>query len=139
MESGYTINDLFVGMNASMSKTIGESDIYGFAGITGDFNPIHVNEEYAKTTRFGRRVAHGMILAGMFSAVRAMKVPGPGGVLISQTLNFRAPAFIGDTVTVFVEVTSVNPEKNRITMRNTIHNQDGTLLIEGESVSSPRK
>ncbi|MGI6751529.1 MAG: MaoC family dehydratase [Anaerovoracaceae bacterium] len=139
MESGYKVEQISVGMKASMSKTIGESDIYGFAGITGDFNPIHVNEEYARTTRFGRRVAHGMILAGMFSAVRAMKVPGPGGVLISQTLTFKAPAFIGDTVTALVEVTSVNVEKNRIVMRNEIRNQDGVLLIEGESISSPRK
>lgn len=92
-----TIEELTVGASASMSKTISETDVYLFAGITGDFNPAHINEAAARETRFGGRIAHGMLSAGLISAVLAMKLPGPGTIYLGQELKFTKPVRIGDT------------------------------------------
>ena len=97
--SGFSINQLYVGKTGRISKTITESDVYTFAGVTGDFNPLHVNAEYAKTTRFGERIAHGMLTASFFSTVLGMLLPGAGAIYLSQSCKFLLPVKIGDTVT----------------------------------------
>ena len=108
---GKTIDEMNVGDAAEMAKTVTETDVYLFAGITGDFNPAHVNEAYAKDTFFKGRIAHGMLSAGFISAVFAMKLPGPGAIYLSQFMEFKAPVRIGDTVTARVEVKEKITEK----------------------------
>jgi 3-hydroxybutyryl-CoA dehydratase len=103
-----------------------------FARLTGDTNPVHLDESYAATTRFGKRIAHGMLTASAISAVLANDLPGPGTVYLNQTLSFKAPVYIGDTVTAEVELIALR--KRIATFRTTVHNQDGTLIIEGEAV-----
>lgn len=136
---GKTIDEMQIGDAAEFAKTVTETDVYLFAGITGDFNPAHVNEAYAGQTVFKGRIAHGMLSAGFLSAVIAMQLPGAGTIYVSQTLEFKAPVRIGDTVTARVEVKDKTPERNRVTFRTTCVNQDGTLLIDGEAVVSPPK
>ena len=136
---GYTIDELEAGQSASFSKTITESDVYTFAGVTGDFNPAHVDEAYAKNTRFKGRIAHGMLSAGLISAVLAMQLPGPGSIYLGQTLKFTAPVRIGDTVTATVTVSALNREKNRAVLHTVCTNQEGTVLIDGEATVMPVK
>ncbi len=122
-----------VGDRASFSKTISESDIYQFAGITGDFNPMHVDEVYASGTRFGKRIAHGMLTSSFICTVLGMKLPGVGTIHISQSLEFLRPVFIGDTVTVRLEVTELM-EKGRLKIRSEVFNQHGEAVIDGYSI-----
>lgn len=122
-----------VGQSASFSKTITESDVYTFAGLSGDLNPAHINEEYAKNTRFGGRIAHGMLSAGLISAVIGMQLPGPGTIYMGQTLKFLAPVRIGDTVTATVKVLSIDEERRRAVLETTCTNQENALLISGEA------
>ncbi len=136
---GKTIDELHTGDTAEFTKTISESDIYLFAGVTGDLNPAHINESYAKNTFFKGRIAHGMLLAGFVSGVIGMKLPGPGSIYIRQELKFLAPARIGDTITARVEITQMQSEKNRITLRTTCTNQENTLVLDGEAMISPPK
>jgi 3-hydroxybutyryl-CoA dehydratase len=136
---GYTINELSVGQKASFTKTVSESDVYLFAGITGDVNPAHINEEYAKTTMFKTRIAHGMLGAGFISAVLGMQLPGPGTIYIKQDLAFKAPVKIGDTVTAEAVVKEIIAEKNRVILTTTLKNQDGVVVIDGEAVGMPPK
>jgi 3-hydroxybutyryl-CoA dehydratase len=136
---GLTAAQLSVGQKAGFAKTISESDVYLFAGITGDFNPAHVNEQYARATHFGGRIAHGMLAAGLISAVAANRLPGPGTIYISQELKFLAPVRIGDTITAQVEVLEVDREANRATLRTTAVNQEGTTVLDGRGVVSPPK
>jgi 3-hydroxybutyryl-CoA dehydratase len=136
---GKTIDELHLGDTAEFSKTISESDIYLFAGITGDFNPAHINETYAQKTFFKTRIAHGILLGGFISTIIGTKLPGPGSIYIRQELKFLAPARIGDTITARVEVTQIQADKNRITLRTTCTNQDNTLVIDGEATISPPK
>jgi len=136
---GKSIEQIEVGDADEFTKTISESDIYLFAGVTGDLNPAHINETYAKDTFFKSRIAHGMLLAGFISAVIGMKLPGPGAIYIRQELKFLAPARIGDTITARVEVTHIRAEKNRITLKTTCTNQDDTLVMDGEALISPPK
>jgi len=110
----YTVNDLSVGMSATMSKTVTEADIILFAGITGDFNPAHIDDEYAKASMFKERIAHGMLSAGFISATLAMKLPGPGSIYMSQNLKFKAPVKIGDTVKATVTITEINIDRKII-------------------------
>src|SRR5574343_1621755 len=112
--SSYYIDQLQPGMSASLAKTVTEADIILFAGISTDVNPVHLDEEYAKGTMFGGRIAHGMLSAGFISAVLANKLPGPGTIYLSQTLKFKAPVRPGDTVTATVTVREVNVAKNRV-------------------------
>jgi 3-hydroxybutyryl-CoA dehydratase len=126
--------DFEPGQRATFAKTITERDIYAFAGITGDFNPLHVNAEYAARSRFGERIAHGMLTAGLISAVLGMRLPGPGGIFLSQSLKFVKPVRIGDTVTATAEVITYRPEKRILTLKTTCQNQRGESVIEGESV-----
>ncbi len=136
---GRTINELNVGDVAEFSKTISESDVYLFAGVTGDMNPAHINESYAQKTFFKTRIVHGMLSAGFISAVLGNQLPGPGSIYVSQDLNFLAPMRIGDTITARVEVVEKNTEKNRVKLRTTCANQDGVMVAEGEAVISPPK
>lgn len=128
-----TYEQISVGDKAFVEKTISESDVYLFAGITGDLNPAHVNEEAMKKTRFGGRIAHGMLAAGFISAVLGMQLPGPGTIYLSQTLHFRAPVRIGDTVRAEAEVTE-KLEKGRVKLKTTCSIQDGTVVAEGEAL-----
>lgn len=136
---GRSIRELSVGECAHVVKTISETDIYLFAGITGDFNPAHVNEAYAEKTRFGRRIAHGILSAGLISAVIGTKLPGPGTIYVSQTLNFLAPVYIGDTVTATVRVKTIDTERNRVELETLCENQAGKRLITGEAVVMPKR
>ncbi len=137
--TGKTLTELKVGEQAQFAKTVSESDIYLYAGVTGDFNPAHTNEEYAKKTFFKTRIAHGMMTAGFISTVMANHLPGPGTIYISQTVHFLAPVRIGDTVTAVAEVAELDPAKNRVRMKTYCLNQDGTKVLEGEAIVSPPK
>jgi len=128
---GYS--DLFVGARAEFSKTVSERDIQSFADATGDHNPVHLDEEAAKLTRFGGRIAHGMLSAGIISAALAGKLPGPGSVYLSQTLKFTAPVRIGDEVTAIVTVLELL-SKNRVRLSTVCRNQAGDVLVDGEAV-----
>ena len=136
---GKTIEELRVGDRAAFSKTISESDIYLYAGITGDFNPAHLDEVYASKTFFKTRIAQGMLLGGFISAILGFHLPGPGTIYIRQELDFRNPARIGDTVTAVAEVIELNVEKNRVKLKTTCTNQDGTPLVDGIATVSPPK
>mgnify|MGYP000091957758 FL=1 len=109
----YSVDQLQAGQTASFSKTITEHDVYTFAGVTGDLNPAHINEPFARQTQFHGRIAHGMLSAGLISAVIGMHLPGPGTIYLGQELSFRSPVRIGDTITATVTIRSLNPERNR--------------------------
>ena len=131
--------DLRLGQKASFGKTITESDIVLFAAVTGDTNPMHLNAEYAKGTIFGERIAHGMLAAGLITKVLGTQLPGPGTIYLSQTLKFRAPVRIGQTVTATVEVVALHPERHRATLR-TLCAVEGEPVLEGEAyVSVPTR
>ena len=122
------------GEKASRTTPITDEMIRLFADLTGDTNPVHLDEDYAAGTRFGRRIAHGMIAAGLISATLANDLPGPGTVYLSQTLQFKAPVFPGDTITTTVEVKNVRPDKPIVTLITTCKNQSDALVLEGEAV-----
>jgi 3-hydroxybutyryl-CoA dehydratase len=129
---GKYADELTVGMSAIFTKTVTEADIVLFAGVTGDTNPIHLDEEFAKPTPFKGRIAHGILTAGFISAVLGTKLPGPGSVYLSQSLKFKAPVRIGDTVVARVTATAVDQEKGRCTFSTTAHIGD-VLVVEGEA------
>ncbi|WP_213953431.1 MULTISPECIES: MaoC family dehydratase [unclassified Variovorax] len=131
--NGYDVEDLKAGMSATYSKTITEADIVLFAGVSGDNNALHVNEEFAATTRFGGRIAHGFLTASVISAAVANHLPGPGTIYLSQLLNFRAPVHIGETVHASVSVKSVDPIRRRVTLE-TICMVGTTVVIDGEAL-----
>lgn len=122
------------GQKAAVTRTITAADIETFARLTGDFNPLHLDEAYAARTRFGERVAHGMLTAGLISAVIGMHLPGPGGVYVSQTLKFARPVRIGDAITASAEVVAYDPDRRRLTLRTTCTNQRGETVLDGEAV-----
>jgi len=136
---GKTIDQMKIGDLDEFTKTISESDIYLFAGITGDLNPAHINEEYGKNTFFKGRIAHGMLMGGFISTVIGMKLPGPGSIYREQQLKFLAPVRMGDTITSRVEIQAINPEKNKITLRTSCVNQDGAMVVDGEAIIHPPK
>ena len=125
--------ELTIGQQASMSKTISEHDVYTYAGITGDFNPVHINAEFAKNSMFGERIAHGMISAGLISAVIGTSLPGANTIYMGQDLSFRAPVKFGDTITATVEVLEKIEGKNRIILKTTVTNQTGKVVTEGKA------
>jgi 3-hydroxybutyryl-CoA dehydratase len=129
---GYDIEDLNPGMSASFAKTVTEADILMFAAVSGDQNPAHLNEEYAKTTMFGGRIAHGMLTAGFISAALANKLPGPGTIYLGQTLKFKAPVRAGDTVTATVTVREVLVDKKRVIL-DAVCKVGDKVVLEGES------
>lgn len=122
------------GQKATVTKTITEADVQTFAALTGDRNPVHLDPAYAARTRFGGRIAHGILTAGLVSAVIGMHLPGPGGIYLSQTLRFTRPVRIGETITATAEVTAYDPERRRLTLRTTCANQRGETVLEGEAV-----
>ncbi len=125
-----------VGDSAEVSKVFSEEDVFLFAGITGDRNPVHISKEYAAATRFGERIVHGILTAGLISTVIGMKLPGPGCLYLSQTLEFRGPVKIGDEITARAEITEVISEK-RLRLKTQCFNQRKELVLEGEAVIVP--
>ena len=136
---GKTIDEIKVGDSAEFAKTIAESDVYLFAGVTGDLNPFHINEDFSKDTFFKGRIAHGILLAGFISTVIGCHLPGPGAIYVKQELKFMAPGRIGDTITAKATVKEIVTEKNRVVLTTTCTNQNGDLIVDGEAVVSPRK
>ncbi|MBX3553050.1 MAG: MaoC family dehydratase [Pseudolabrys sp.] len=125
--------DLSVGMTERLSKTVDASDVVGFAAISGDRNPIHLSEHFAAKTPFGTRIAHGLYTASLISAVLGTRLPGPGAVYMSQTLNFRAPVKIGDTVDVIVAVIELVPEKHRARL-SCVCKVGDDVVLDGEAL-----
>ncbi len=134
---GFAFEDLQLGQTASVGKTITEADILLFAAVSTDTNPVHLDAEAAASSVFKERVAHGMLSAGLISAVLGTRLPGPGTIYMAQTLRFRAPVRIGDTVTATAEVTALDPEKKRATLKTTC-TVKGKVVIEGEATVLPR-
>jgi 3-hydroxybutyryl-CoA dehydratase len=122
------------GDKASRTQTISDEMIRSFANLTGDTNPVHLDDAYAASTRFGRRIAHGMIAAGLISATLANDLPGPGTVYLSQSLQFKAPVYPSDTITATVEVKHVRSDKPIVTLSTVCSNQDNKVVLEGEAV-----
>lgn len=122
------------GEKASRTQTITDEMVRTFATLTGDSNPVHLDDEYAATTRFGKRIAHGMLAASLISAALANDLPGPGTVYLSQTLQFKAPVYLGDTITAVIEVKSAREDKPIATLITTCINQDNVTVLEGEAV-----
>ena len=129
----WTYDTLTIGTKESTSKTITDEDVRLFAQVTTDHNPLHLDEEYAKKTLFGRRIAHGMISAGLISAVLGTKLPGEGPIYMGQELKFKRPVFIGDTVTAWVEVVEKDDAKKRLVLHTWVEKQDGTVVTDGQA------
>lgn len=129
---GYYLEDLQVGMSDSFAKTVTEADVILFAGITGDSNPIHINEEFAAQTMFKGRIVHGEFSGGLISAVLGTRLPGPGSIFINQSLRFKAPVRIGETVTATVTVREVNTERRRVILDTQCTVKD-KVVVEGEA------
>lgn len=136
---GKTIGELRVGEKAFLTRKITEEDINNFARATGDLNPVHLDEAYAQNTVFRGRIAHGMLTASLFSNLLAMQLPGAGTVYLAQTLNFKRPVRINDTITAEVEVIGLDLEKGRVTMATRCRNQEDKVVLEGEAVVSPKR
>jgi len=134
MTNRLSAGDFRVGDRASATKTVTEQDVDTFAELIGDFNPLHVDEAFAKKSRFGGRIAHGVFTAGLISAALGNELPGPGGIYLSQKIDFLAPVFLGDTITAIVEVTSWRPEKRIITLDTDVYNQDEQHVASGQAV-----
>lgn len=130
----YFFEDLKPGMSAVYVKTVTDADVVGFAEVSGDHNPIHLDEEFAKTTRFGGRIAHGLLTASFISTVIGTQLPGPGSIYLSQDLKFLAPVRIGDEVTVEVKVKELFPEKKRAVFE-TVCRVGETVVIKGEALA----
>ncbi len=134
---GLSYDELEVGMSASFTKTISETDVYLFAGISGDFNPMHLNEEFAKLTPFGKRIAHGAVPQSLIAPVLGMKLPGLGTILLEVTTRFKAPTFFGDTITASAEVIEKLDGKRWVKMRLLWTNRRGQIVATGEALVMP--
>jgi 3-hydroxybutyryl-CoA dehydratase len=128
------MSDLRIGASASWSKTITMADIRAFAALTGDENPLHVDEAFARTTRFGRPIAHGMLVASLISTVLGRSLPGPGTIYLSQSLEFVRPVYPGDTITALVEVTEMRDDKPVVTLITRCVNQHGEEVVRGKAI-----
>ena len=126
-----TYDSIQVGEKASFSKTIGEHDVYTFAGLVGDFNPVHINEVAARDTVFQHRVAHAMLGASLISTVLGMELPGPGTIYLTQELNFQGPVYFGETITAECEVIEKDDAERAIVLSTTVRNQDDKLVVTG--------
>lgn len=136
---GKTIKELKTGDKAYFQKTITETDVYLFAGISGDNNPAHLNDVEAKKTVFKERIAHGMLTASLISAVLGTQLPGPGTIYLGQELNFTGPVKFGDTILAEVEVKEIYKEKNVVKLITNCYNQDNTIVIKGIATVMPPK
>ena len=134
-----TFEEIAIGDSATFTKTISETDVYLFAGISGDMNPAHVDAVSAAEGMFKQRIAHGMLTASFISTVLAMKLPGPGVIYLGQDLQFRAPVFIGDTVTATVEAIEKLDQRKWVKFKTTVTNQDGKLVVDGTATVLPPK
>ncbi len=134
-----TIDTIQLGDSASFTKTVTETDIILYAGISGDFNPAHIDSEHAKDSMFGQRIAHGMLSASFISNVLGTQLPGPGTIYLGQELRFVKPVYVGDTVTATVTVSQRIPEKNRLILDTTVTNQRGETVITGTATVMPPK
>lgn len=136
---GKTFKEIELGQKASFQKTITETDVYLYAGITGDINPAHINEEVSKDTMFKGRIAHGMLTAGLVSAVLGVQLPGPGTIYLGQDLKFTAPVKFNDTIKAEVEVSEKLEGKNMLKLKTTCTNQNGDIVLKGTATVMPPK
>lgn len=123
-----------LGDHASLTKTISDHDVRQFADLSLDYNPVHLNDTFAEHSRFGRRIVHGALAAGLVSAVLGTRLPGPGSIYVSQTFQYKAPIYIGDTITATVTVTKVRPERRLFVLQTDVQTQTGTIVLTGEAV-----
>jgi 3-hydroxybutyryl-CoA dehydratase len=137
MTQGKSIRELKIGDSAQISKKIAETDINDFARVTGDFNPLHLDQAYAEKTIFKGRIAHGLLSMGLLSTILGNILPGHGTIYLSQEVKFLAPVRIGDTITARVEVIELLPEKNRAKFKTTCTNQDGKVVVDGVAWGMP--
>ncbi|ERJ10875.1 MaoC family dehydratase [Haloplasma contractile] len=134
---GKTLSELSLGEQASFTKTVTETDVVMFGGITGDLNPAHFNEEYAKETMFKTRIVHGCLCSSLFSTVLGVQLPGPGTIFVSQEVKYVKPVYFGDTITATVTVSDILEEKNRVICDLEATNQKGKTIIVGKAVVMP--
>ena len=138
--TNFTINEISIGQKASYSKTCSADDITLFASVSGDVNPVHLDDAYAQTTQFGQRIAHGMYTGALVSAALALELPGPGTIYLGQEIKFKAPVFVNDTITVELEVLSIREDKAIVTLSCLCSNQDGKKVAQGTAtVMAPRE
>lgn len=129
-----------IGQSAQFSRTVTETDFIMFAGLSGDYNPIHTDQEYAESTFFGGRISHGLLTASMLSRLLGMHLPGPGSIYVSQSLTFTKPVYISDTITAYAEVVKINENSRLLTLQTTCRNQNGGTVLDGEGVMKlPKK
>lgn len=133
----YTYDELEIGQSAEYVRTVTEQDILMFAAVSGDTNPVHLDEAFAATTQFEGRIAHGMLTGAYVSAALALNLPGPGSIYLGQTLKFRAPVRIDDTLTIKLEVTEKNDRRKQATISCTVLNQHGKKVATGEATALP--
>ena len=138
VRQGYFIDELRIGMSAVFARRIGEADVVKFAEVSGDHNPVHLDEDYARLTNFGGRIVHGILSAGLISAVIAAKLPGPGTIYLKQNLKFCAPVRIGDTVEAKVTVAEIIADRNRVVLNTTCWVGE-TVVIDGDALVLPPK
>jgi 3-hydroxybutyryl-CoA dehydratase len=127
-------SDIVLGQSAEVVHTVTEEDIQTFGDLSGDYNPVHFDEDWAKKTMFGSRIAHGILTAAYISTAIGMHLPGPGTIYMGQSMRFLGPVRIGDTITALVEVVKLNDEKERITLKTTCTNQKGKVVLDGEAL-----
>jgi 3-hydroxybutyryl-CoA dehydratase len=136
---GKTVKEINVSDTGSFTKSVTEYDVYSFAGVTGDMNPVHINKEFAGESVFGERIVHGILSIGFISNVLGTQLPGPGAIYLKQECSFLKPVFIGDTITAKVEVTRKDEGKNRVWLHTYCTNQRQEVVIDGEAIMMPRK
>ena len=128
-----SFEQLEVGAQDSLSLEVTDETVTGFGRLVKDLNPVHLDEQYAAKSVFGRRVAHGMLAAGLISAVLGTRLPGPGSIYLNQKLEFKKPVFLGDTITAKVEILGKNTRSGRVSLRTWVENQDGQLVLDGQA------
>lgn len=136
---GKSINEIKLGDKSQYSRTVTEADVVLFGGVSGDLNPAHFNEAYAKDTFFKGRIAHGMLTAGYISTVLGMQLPGPGTIYLGQELKFTSPVRFGDTITATIEAVDINVEKNIVVFETICTNQNGDIVVKGKATVKPPK
>jgi 3-hydroxybutyryl-CoA dehydratase len=134
---GLTVNEIKIGDTASYQRTVTEADVAMFGGISGDLNPAHFNDEYAKETIFKGRIVHGMLTASYFSTVFGTYLPGPGTIYLAQDLKFLKPVKFHDTIKAVVTATEINAEKNKVTFETVAYNQNGDVVVKGCATLMP--
>lgn len=137
MQNGRSIEELNIGDRAEFSKTISETDSYLYAGITGDFNPIHINKSYSEKTMYGERLVHGFLTAGFISSVIGVELPGPGTIYLEQNMKFLKPVMVNETITARVTVTSKDINKNRVELQTECLNEQNEIVLTGQAIVIP--